>query len=104
MEELKLFPEEASQQLQLLFVAYDKASHKYAFDCLNKVRAAGISSELYPEPVKIQKQMKYANARKIRYVVIVGSNEMETKTVTLKNMENGQQQTTDIATLIEQLT
>ncbi len=104
MEELKLFPEEASQQLQLLFVAYDEASHKYAFDCLNKVRAAGINAELYPEPVKIQKQMKYANARKIRHVAIVGSNEMETKTVTLKNMENGQQQTTDIATLIEQLT
>lgn len=104
MEELKLFPEQASQNLELLFVAFDEAAHRYAFECLNKVRAAGISSELYPEPGKINKQMKYANARKVRFVALVGSNEMENEVVTLKNMSSGEQESLKILSLIAKLT
>lgn len=103
MEELDLFPAEASQNLKLLFIAFDEAAHQYAFDCLNKVREAGISSELYPEPAKIQKQMKYANARNMAYVALVGSNEMENGVVTLKDMKSGDQETVNIASVIARL-
>jgi histidyl-tRNA synthetase len=103
IEELNLFPAEVSQNLKLLFIAFDKDSHQYAFDCLNKVREAGISSELYPEPAKIQKQMKYANARNVPFVALVGSNEMENKVVTLKNMNSGEQESISVASLITKI-
>ncbi len=103
MEELHLFPENISNQLQLLFVTFDKDSHQYAFDCLNKTRSQQINSELYPAPVKLQKQMKYANARKIPFVVLIGSEEMETGLLTLKNMETGEQSKLTIDAIIERL-
>ncbi|GJM34167.1 MAG: histidine--tRNA ligase [Saprospiraceae bacterium] len=92
MEELKLFPEQTGTSLKVLFIAFDEASHRYAFRCLNKVRAAGINSELYPEPVKIQKQMKYANARQVPYVVLIGTNEVDSGLLSFKNMESGEQE------------
>lgn len=103
MEELELFPENISNQLQLLFVAFDKDSHQFAFNCLNKTRSANINSELYPAPVKLKKQMKYANDRKIPFVVLIGSEEMETGQLTLKNMDSGEQTKLTIDEIIEQL-
>lgn len=100
MEELNLFPEETSRNLDILFVAFDELTHEYAFSCLNKVRAADIASELYPEPAKMKKQMKYANARKAAYVALIGSNEMEQEMVSLKNMEDGTQEMISISDLI----
>ena len=91
MEELDIFPKEATQGLQLLFVAFDEAAHTYSFDWLNKTRSAGIASELYPKPTKLNKQMKYANARNVPYVALVGSQEMEQQVVTLKDMSTGEQ-------------
>lgn len=103
MEELDIFPKEATQGLNLLFIAFDDAAHNYAFDCLNKTRAAGIASELYPAPVKLNKQMKYANARNVPFVALVGSQEMEQNVVALKNMETGEQTLVSVDELIERL-
>ncbi len=103
MEELDIFPEEATQGLSLLFIAFDDAAHNYAFDCLNKSRAAGIASELYPAPVKLNKQMKYANARNVPYVALVGSQEMEQNVVALKNMETGDQILVSMEELIKKM-
>jgi len=58
---------------------------------LQTVRKAGINAEIYPKPVKMNKQMKYANARKIPYVAVVGDNEMQAGEVALKNMQTGEQ-------------
>jgi len=103
MEELNLFPEDTGNTLKVLLIAFDEASHKYAFDCVNKLRAAGINSELYPSPTKMQKQMKYANARKVPFTILIGSNEMESGQLTLKNMETGDQQSLTIDEIVEQL-
>ncbi|MEM9820869.1 MAG: histidine--tRNA ligase [Bacteroidota bacterium] len=103
MEELSIFPASVSSQLDLLLIAFDEASHQYAFSCLNQIRAAGIASELYPEPAKMKKQMKYANARRAPWVVLIGSNEMESGQLTLKNMETGTQESLPLPTIIEQL-
>ena len=101
MEELNLYPSFTKENLQLLFIAFDDASHQYAFNCLNKVRTANINAELYPEPAKLKKQMKYANARKVPFVVLIGSNEMETGKLSFKNMETGEQESISLAKIIE---
>jgi histidyl-tRNA synthetase len=103
MEELNIFPKEATQGLHLLFIAFDDAAHNFAFDWLNKVRTAGVASELYPSPVKLNKQMKYANSRKVPYVALVGSEEMAKNVVTLKNMETGEQSMVTLNDLIQKL-
>ncbi|MEM6321112.1 MAG: histidine--tRNA ligase [Bacteroidota bacterium] len=103
MEELALFPKERGDSLKLLFVAFDDAAHKYAFNCLNQVRVAGINADLYPSPTKMKKQMKYANDRSVPYVAVIGSNEMEAQKVQLKNMETGEQELLSIETVIEKL-
>lgn len=103
MEELGLFPEEASDKLQVLFVAFDAATHAFAFQCVSKVRAAGIAAEIYPDPVKLKKQLKYANDRRVPFVALVGETEMQTEQVALKNMELGTQESMTVEALIQTL-
>ncbi|NBC08191.1 MAG: histidine--tRNA ligase [Bacteroidetes bacterium] len=104
MEELKLFPEDKANTLQLLFIAFDDKSHRYAFKALQQVRAAGINAELYPDPKKrLNKQMKYADNRGVPYVVLVGDREMESGELGLKNMATGQQESLRLEQIIEQL-
>ncbi len=92
MVELDLFPKDNRASLKTLLIAFDEKSHLYAFDCLNKLRNAGINSDLYPSPTKMKKQMKYADAIRVPYVILIGGNEMETGNLGLKNMGTGQQE------------
>jgi histidyl-tRNA synthetase len=103
MEELQLFPAGTSGGLKVLFVAFDLPTHRYAFKCLGKVRAAGIAAEIYPEPVKLKKQLKYANDRDIPYVVLVGETEMQQGTLALKDMASGEQISLSVDALIQKL-
>ncbi|MEM1323673.1 MAG: histidine--tRNA ligase [Bacteroidota bacterium] len=103
MEECALFPADFGQTLQVLLIAFDEATHLYAFNCLNQLRAAGLNAELYPKPTKLGKQMKYANARKVPYTVLIGGNEMESGQLTLKNMESGEQQSLSLEAIISQI-
>lgn len=103
MEELGLFPKDDSQNLKLLFVTFDNESFMYAYKALLKIRQSGINAELYPEPTKMKKQMKYADARNVPFVAIVGSEEMNEGVFAVKNMETGQQQKYDLTTLINLL-
>ena len=66
-----------------------------------KLRAAGISSEIFPDSAKMKKQMSYANAKCIAYVVLVGENEMNENKLTLKNMETGEQKLVSAEELLE---
>ena len=91
MEELMLFEEDTFQQVKVLFVAFDQPTHRYAFSCVNKVRAAGIAAEIYPDPAKLKKQMKYANARKVPFVAIIGEEELKNQVISVKEMESGDQ-------------
>ena len=103
MEELDLFPKNDKTALKVLLIAFDDTSHQYAFNCTTQLRQAGINSDLYPTPAKIQKQMKYANARKVPFTITIGSNEMESGLLTLKNMETGEQVSLTLEQVIEQL-
>ena len=92
LEELKLFPADVAGSLHILLVAFDEETHRYAFQCLVKLRAAGINADLYPEPAKLKKQMKYANDRQVPYVLLIGSEEMASGLLALKNMSSGDQE------------
>jgi histidyl-tRNA synthetase len=103
MEELDLFPKGISEDLQLLFVAFDDATHRYAFRALQRVRAAGIAADLYPEPAKLKKQMKYANDRNAPWVVLIGEEEMTSNMLTFKNMHSGEQEKLRLDEIISRL-
>ena len=94
---LDLYPKDSLQTTQVLFINFGEAEARYCLPIINKVRANGIRAELYPDSAKMKKQMSYANAKAIPFVVLVGETEMEAGKVTLKNMETGEQQllTTD---------
>ena len=99
MDALNLYPEDVSQELDILLVSFDQDSHQYGFKVLTQLRSQGVRADLYPDPVKMKKQMKYANARKVPYVGIIGTNEVESGTISLKNMESGEQSQVAISEL-----
>ena len=92
MEELSLFPDNQSVTTKLLFCHFGKNELEYALPLLQKARLAGINSEVYPDVSKIKKQMEYADKKRISYACIIGSDEMQTGVLTLKNMISGEQE------------
>ena len=104
LNQLELYPKEAVNGTQLMFVNFGENEAVYCLPLLTKVREANIRAELYPDSAKMKKQMGYANDKKIPFVVIVGENEMNEGKVMLKNMESGEQQLLDIVQLIAAVT
>ncbi len=92
LEELSLFPESASESTKVLISNFDSAAESYALPLLQQLRNAGISAEIYPSSAKLKKQMSYADDKKIPFVILIGSEEMETGLLSLKNMKSGEQQ------------
>ncbi len=103
MKELDLFPEESRTTTQIMFVNFGKEEEKYCLSLLSEIRKAGINAEIYPESVKIKKQMSYANNNKIPYVVLVGENEMKDEILTVKNMNTGEQVRLSVSQFINDL-
>ena len=103
MEELNLFPTEVQKDIDILFLALDDESHKFAFRQVSTLRKAGISCDLYPEPAKLKKQMTYANVRNVPYVGIIGESERLEGVISLKNMVTGEQNNVNPDTLIQLL-
>ena len=91
LNQLDLYPKEAVNATQLLFVNFGQAEADFCLPIFAKVRAAGISAEIYPDSAKMKKQMSYANAKQIPFVAIVGESEMAEGKVNLKNMTTGEQ-------------
>ena len=101
METLDLFPDQEQNNIQVLFMALDNQTLEYAFKNLVKARKLGIKADLYPDVAKLKKQMKYANARKVAYVALIGTEELEQEKITLKNMQTGDQESVTFPKLIE---
>jgi len=100
METLNLFPSHFSERIKVLFIAFDEPSHLYAFNALSKVRENGICSDIYPDPTKLKKQIKYADDNHIPFVAIAGETEMESNQFMLKNLETGEQKSYTLEELI----
>ena len=91
LNQLDLYPKDASASTQVLFVNFGSAETAYVLPILAKVREAGIRAEIFPDASKMKKQMSYANAKAIPFVAIAGENEMQEGKLTLKNMTTGEQ-------------
>lgn len=100
LEELNLFPESSTKSTKLLISNFDTQSENYALPLLQQIRNAGISAEIYPSSGKLKKQMAYADDKNIPYVILIGSDEMESGLLTLKNMKSGEQQKLTIEEVI----
>ena len=91
MQELQLFPTQLLSASRVLLLNFGKEEELHCLALLKQFREAGIPSELYPDQVKIKKQMEYANRKSIPWVALIGQEEMSRGVLTLKNMETGVQ-------------
>ncbi|MEN9699649.1 MAG: hypothetical protein RLZZ301_847 [Bacteroidota bacterium] len=92
MSELDLFPAALDRTLDILFVNFGKQEALHCMKLLKEVRAQGYAAELYPSAAKLQKQLKYANDRNVKLVVMIGEEELASGMLTLKEMESGLQE------------
>lgn len=103
MNELNLFPTAALTSTKVLFINFGETEQMHSLKIAKQLREKNIACEVYPSDAKMQKQMKYANDRKIPFVVMIGSKEIESNQVTFKNMESGAQQTAALDQLIKEI-
>ena len=100
---LDLYPKEAVNGTRLLFINFGERETAYCMPVVRACRAAGISTELFPDKAKMKKQVGYANAKAIPFVALAGDNEMAENKFTLKNMETGEQSLVSADELVEML-
>ncbi len=98
---LDLYPKEAINATQILFINFGDAETAYCLPIATKARQAGIRTEIFPDKAKMKKQMSYANAKGIPYVALAGENEIQAGKITLKNMATGEQQMVTADELVE---
>ena len=91
LNQLDLYPTDAMATTQLLFINFGEKETAYCMPIAREMRSAGIRTEVFPDSVKMKKQMAYANAKQIPYVALAGENEINEGKVTLKNMVTGEQ-------------
>ena len=91
LNQLDLYPTDAMATTQLLFINFGEKETAYCMPIAREMRSAGIRTEVFPDSVKMKKQMAYANAKQIPFVALAGENEINEGKVTLKNMVTGEQ-------------
>ncbi len=100
---LELYPEDISSSTKVLFVNLGDEEQLMSMRLLRELRDKGISAEIYPDQAKMKKQMEYANRKGVEWVVIIGSDEMQSSQATLKNMLSGEQSKVAFTELVNQL-
>ena len=103
MTQLDLFPRDLGQTVKVMFVNF---GDKEAMQCLKYVKAlreAGVPAQLYPDSVKMKKQMSLADSDNVPFVAFVGESELGHDAIVLKDMATGEQQTLTLAETIEKL-
>jgi len=101
LNQLDLYPQDAMNATQLLFINFGETETAYCLPIARAAREAGIRTEVYPDSVKMKKQMSYANAKSIPFVALAGESEMAEGKITLKNMSTGEQSLITAAELIK---
>jgi histidyl-tRNA synthetase len=103
IEELNKFPQSVSGSTKVMFVNFGETEAQYCLPLVVELRKNNISTELYPDAAKFKKQMGYADAKKIAYVVFVGADEMQKGVVKLKNMASGEEKEISSGELIKHI-
>ena len=91
LKQLGLFEGQKVPSTRVLILNFGEEETGYALQIVEKLRNINISSELYPDPVKLKKQMSYADQKKISYIIIAGNEEIKNNEVRIKNMATGEQ-------------
>lgn len=102
LDALDRFPNELAGNCHVLLANLGEAEACYLLPVLRALRKRGIAAMMYPDATKLKKQLAFADTRRIPYVVIAGSSEMDTAVITLKNMTTGEQETIDKERFAEQ--
>lgn len=100
MEELNLFSKNTQVSSRVMIAHMDESTMRYGLKIVHALREGGIASEIYPDQVKLKKQLEFANKKMIPFVIVIGSEEMQEGTLTLKNMETGEQEKKTITEII----
>ncbi len=103
LETLDLYPAELATSTRLLFVNFGQAEAAYCLRMVNDVRGAGVSCELYPDSVRMKRQLQYANDKGIPFVALVGEEEMRAGKVALRDMSSGEQRLMTIGEVVSAL-
>lgn len=103
LEELNLFPDSIENTLDVLFINFGENESAKAMKLAKSLRASGFRCEVYPENAKMKKQMQYADKKAVKYVIIIGEEELNSQTVTIKNMASGEQNSVSDNELIQNL-
>lgn len=103
LNQLHLYPKNITTGTKLMFVNFGESEIHYILPLISAIRKAGISAELYPESAKVKKQMNYANALAIPFVAFVGEEEVQNRSINLKDMETGEQKQLSLDELIQTL-
>jgi histidyl-tRNA synthetase len=96
---LDRFPADDVSATRVLFVNFGEKEEKHCLRLASQLRESGIVTEIFPDAGKLKKQMKYADQKQIPYVVLIGENEINSGSLTVKNMQSGEQ----VSFTIEQL-
>ena len=99
--QLDLYPAAMQGDVRVLFINFGPAEAACCLRMAAEVRRAGVAAEVYPDSVKMKKQMNYANARQVPFVALVGETEMNEGRVTLKDMTTGEQRSLTVEEVIE---
>lgn len=91
MNQLDLYPKASILNTKIMFVNFGEKEAVYSLALISQLRSVGISAELYPSSDKMKKQMGYANNHNISFVALIGETEMESGTITVKDMVSGEQ-------------
>uniref|UniRef100_UPI0035936C53 His/Gly/Thr/Pro-type tRNA ligase C-terminal domain-containing protein n=1 Tax=Persicitalea sp. TaxID=3100273 RepID=UPI0035936C53 len=103
MEELDLFPADQTITTRVMLTNFDEKAARYGLKILKQLRDAGQNAEMYPDSVKLKKQLDYADRKQIPFVILIGSQEMESGSLTLKNMKTGEQTVAPLKEIITKL-
>jgi histidyl-tRNA synthetase len=103
MEELALFPQEAQISSRVLICHFDEASLVHGLGVLAKLRSKGIPSEIYPDHAKIKKQLDFGNKKRVSFVIVIGSDEVASGVLTIKDMATGDQKKLTVDQIIAEL-
>lgn len=104
LEALDLFTATGETPTRCLITHFDVASGRAALPLLAQLRAAGIPSELYPDAKKLGMQFKYADAKGIPLVIIMGPEEIAAGVVKVKIMQSGEEKLLPLGEVVAALT
>ena len=103
MEELKIFPKDTQVSSKILICHFDEASMHYGLGSLATLRSNGIAAEIYPDTSKLKKQLDFANKKGIPYTIVIGTEEMNSGLLPLKDMDRSLQEKLTIEQIIQKL-